>query len=571
MRQSTDVLGAAAEASWVRCGPCDTLLYTKRLARNLVVCPECGDHKRLTAPARVAQLADPGTYTPLALTSGPADVLGFVDARPYPQRLAQARRETGLDEAVVCGECRIDGNPVVLAVMDFRFMGGSLGSTVGEHITQAAEHALDRRLPLLVVTASGGARMQEGAIALMQMAKTSAAVAQLQEAGLLTVSLVTDPTYGGVAASYATNTDVLVAEPGARLGFAGPRVIRQTIGQELPPGFQTAEFLLERGQVDAVVERWELRQCLGRLLSAAAPGGRGAPQRGPAVLVRDSAVLVERDPWDVVRLVRDPGRPTASDYLARIVDGFVELHGDRLQGDCSAVVAGLGRLDDVPVAVIGTQKGHTTRELVARNFGMPQPAGYRKALRVMKLAARLGLPVVTLVDTPGAFPGADAEAGGQMAAIAQNILQLSTLPTPVVAVVTGEGGSGGALALGVADRVLVVENGTYSVISPEGCSAILWNTPSAAAEAARALQLTAPALLRLGVVDGVVPEPAGGAHLDHQAAAESLRRALHEALGELLGTPTRALLRARRDRFRRYGSASTTVGRASPDDEGAAA
>jgi acetyl-CoA carboxylase carboxyl transferase beta subunit/acetyl-CoA carboxylase carboxyl transferase alpha subunit len=570
MTQSTDVLDATMEPSWVQCRSCDTLLYAKRLARNLMVCPECGEHKRLTARTRIAQLADPETFAPLALTSPPADVLGFVDSQPYPHRLARARHATGLEDAVLCGECRIEGHPIVLAVMDFRFMGGSLGSTVGEHITQAAERAIDRSLPLLLVTTSGGARMQEGAIALMQMVKTSAAVATMREAGLLTVSLITDPTYGGVAASYATNTDVLIAEPGARLGFAGPRVIRQTISQELPAGFQTAEFLLERGQVDAVVERRDLRSHLSRILSAAGPPPGALPHREGGILVQDPARLVERDPWDVVRLVRDPGRPTTRDYLDRVLDGFVELHGDRQEGDCAAVVAGLGRLDGLPVAVVGTQKGHTTRELVASNFGMPRPAGYRKALRVMQLAARLGLPVVTLVDTPGAFPGADAEAGGQMVAIAQNILQLTTLPTPVVAIITGEGGSGGALALAVADRVLVTENGTYSVISPEGCSAILWNTPAAAPEAARALRLTAPELLRLKVVDGVVPEPPGGAQRDIHTASENLRAALHQALDELLRTPSRSLLQARRARFRRYGG-TATPGQRAPGGEGAAA
>jgi acetyl-CoA carboxylase carboxyl transferase subunit beta len=412
--------------------------------------------------------------------------------------------------------------------------------------------------------------MQEGAIALMQMAKTSAAVASMGEARLLTVSLVTDPTYGGVAASYATNTDVLLAEPGARLGFAGPRVIRQTIAQELPAGFQTAEFLLKRGQVDAVVERRDLRSHLSRILSVAGSAPRALPHGEAGALVLDPDRLAERDPWEVVRLVRDPARPTTLDYLDRVFDGFVELHGDRQQGDCAAVVAGLGRLDGVPVAVVGTEKGHTTRELVARNFGMPRPAGYRKAMRVMRLAARLGLPVVTLVDTPGAFPGVDAEAGGQMVAIAQNILQLTTLPTPVVAVITGEGGSGGALALAVADRVLMVENGTYSVISPEGCSAILWSTPTAAPEAARALRLTAPELLRLQVVDGVVPEPPGGAQRDIHTASENLRRALHEALGELLQTPSRILVQARQARFRRYG-ATATAGRQARGGEGAAA
>jgi acetyl-CoA carboxylase carboxyl transferase alpha subunit len=255
-----------------------------------------------------------------------------------------------------------------------------------------------------------------------------------------------------------------------------------------------------------------------------------------------------------VRLARDTGRPTTMDYLGLAFDEFVELHGDRLHGDCPAVVAGLARLGDQWLGVVGHQKGHSTAELVARNFGLARPEGYRKGLRVMQLAAKLGLPIVTLVDTQGAYPGLDAEERGQALAIAQSIMQMSSLPVPVVAVVTGEGGSGGALAFAVADRVLMLENAVYSVISPEGCSSILWHTPQAAPEAARALRITAPELLRLGVVDGVVPEPAGGAHRDQLAAADALRRAVREVLPDLVRMPERELVDARRLRFRRYGS-----------------
>jgi acetyl-CoA carboxylase carboxyl transferase beta subunit/acetyl-CoA carboxylase carboxyl transferase alpha subunit len=546
----------AAVADWTRCPGCGVLLYARRFARNLRVCAGCGHHGRLDARSRIRQLVDAGTFRPLPVTANAIDPLEFTDSQPYSRRLAQSRRTTGLDDAVVCGVGGIGGHPVALAVMDFRFMGGSLGCAVGELVTRTAEAALDRGLPLLIVTASGGARMQEGCLSLMQMAKTSQAIAQVQEAGLLTVTLVTDPTYGGVAASFATNTDVLIAEPLARMGFAGPRVIQQTIQQELPDGFQTAEFLRDHGQLDMVVERRELRGRLRQLLAAAGSPRGPMPPGAPPLLVRDPARLVTRDAWEVVRLARDTGRPTTLDYLALAFDEFVELHGDRLHGDCAAVVAGFARLGQHWVGVVGHQKGHSTAELVARNFGLARPEGYRKGLRVMQLAARLGLPIVTLVDTQGAYPGLDAEERGQALAVAQNILQMSGLPTPVVTVVTGEGGSGGALAFAVADRVLMLENAVYSVISPEGCSSILWHTAEAAPEAARALRIIAPELLRLGVADGVVPEPDGGAQRDPLAAANALRQAIEEVLPELQRTPTGALVAARRQRFRRYGSAS---------------
>ncbi|MEU5909764.1 acetyl-CoA carboxylase carboxyltransferase subunit alpha [Micromonospora sp. NPDC047527] len=564
------------EQLWSRCAGCASLLYRKRLRRNLDVCPECGKHARLGAPERLRQLVDPGSLCLLPDLLPEVDPIDFVDVLPYPHRLTAARAGTGLPEAVVCGTATIGGHPAALAVMDFRFLGGSLGCAVGEMITRTAERALDDRIPLILVTASGGARMQEGALSLMQMATVSQAIAALREAGLLTVSVLTDPTYGGVAASFATNTDLVLAESGARMGFAGPRVIRQVTGRALPEGFQTADFLLRHGQVDMVVQRRSLRGRLAALL-AAAPGGRPArppvPRQEPASYrgrltgggpvvdaTRGAAVdggpqPAGQDAWDTVRIARHPGRPTTLDYLDSVFDGFVELHGDRLGGDCPAVVGGVARLADRHVMVIGHQKGHTTAELVARNFGMASPAGHRKALRLMRLAARLGLPVVTLVDTPGADPGVSAEEHGQAAAIAENILALTVLPTPVLAVITGEGGSGGALALAVADRVLMLQHAVYSVISPEGCAAILWPDRPAAPQAARALRLTAPELCRLGVVDEIVPEPATAAHDDPAETAQRLRAALLTNLLPLLDVPPAILVRQRRQRFRRFGAA----------------
>jgi acetyl-CoA carboxylase carboxyl transferase subunit beta len=553
------------QVTWAQCGSCGALVYRKRLARNLQVCPECGFHHRLTALERIGQLADEGTFMALPACAEARDVLAFTDTMPYSQRLARAREATGLDEAVVCGMASVGGRPLVLAVMDFRFMGGSLSTAVGERIAQAADLARARSLPLLIVTASGGARMQEGCLSLMQMASTSEAIARMREAGLLTISLITDPTYGGVAASFATNADIIIAETGARMGFAGPRVIKQTIRQELPPGFQTAEFLLRHGQVDMVESRPNLRPVLTRILAATdpLPGPTGylpEPVPGdPQAAIRDPRELPARDPWQTVKRARTIERPTTQDYLIRAFDSFAELHGDRVYGDCPSIVAGLARLGDFPVAVIGHQKGHSTSELVGHNFGMPQPEGYRKALRVMKLAARLGIPVVTLVDTPGAYPGVDAEERGQARAIADCILEMSRLPVPVVTVVTGEGGSGGALALGVADEVLMLENAVYSVISPEGCSSILWNTPSRAADAARSLHIVAPDLLRLRIVDGVIAEPAGGAHTDHEAMARTLRRVLLDSLTALGAEPLGMLLAKRRARFRRHGRPPTVT------------
>ncbi|MFI9639791.1 carboxyltransferase subunit alpha [Micromonospora sp. NPDC051925] len=592
---------AAEEQRWSRCAGCAALLYRRRLRRNLDVCPHCGQPSRLTAPERLRQLLDPDTFTPLPGRAVEVDPIGFVDTLPYRYRLSAARAGSGLDEAALCGVGRIGGHRVALAVLDFRFLGGSLGCAVGELITRTAERALADRTPLLLVTTAGGARLQEGTLALMQLATVSQAVAGLREAALLTVSVVPDPGGGEVIAPFAANTDLVLAESGTRTGPAGPRVIRQVTDRDLAAGRQSAEALLRHGLVDMVVPRWVLRDRLVALLASTANGRGGArrvgvprsgtgllatvaggragaarvrvpweePARGgplpaggaePAAVAAPRAEVLGRrpvaaDPWEIVRAARHPGRPTTLDYLDGVFDGFVELHGDRLGADCPAVVGGPARLDGQPVMVVGHQKGHHPAELAARNFGMASPAGHRKALRLVRLAARLGLPVVTLVDTPGADPGTGTQEHAQAAAIAENILTLSVLPTPVVAVVTGEGGSGGALALAVADRVLMLRQAVYSVISPEGCAAILWPDGGSAPQAARALRLTAPDLCRLGVADEIVDEPPGGAQADPRAAALLLRRALVANLAPLLDMPPATLVRRRRARFRRFGTA----------------
>jgi len=551
----TTFLGEDVHADWIICDNCRILNYGKRFVRELRVCHECGWHARLTADQRIGMLLDPGSARPVPLPSTVDDPLGFADGRPYRQRHQEARAKTGMACGVLVVRGTLAGRSLVLAVLDFRFLGGSLGCAEGEAVTVAAETALADGVPLVVVTASGGARMQEGALSLMQMAKTSNAFAALDAAGLLTVTVVTDPTYGGVAASFATLSDVVLAEPKARMGFAGPRVIEQTIGQRLPDGFQTAEYLLANGLVDAVRPRSELRVTLARLLAAgttAAPVGWGEVMDD--VLLRDPDRLPDVAGWAAVRLARHANRPTGAEHIAHLLDGFVELRGDRAGTDCPALIGGIGLLDGLPLVVLCHQKGHTTAELVARNFGMPSPAGYRKAVRLMRLAAKLGVPLLTLIDTPGAFPGVTAEQRGQAVAIAESIRTMGSLPVPIVAVVTGEGGSGGALALGVADEVLISANGTYSVISPEGCASILWRDPDAAPTAAQRLRLDAKSLLRHGIVDAVVPEPAGGSHADPGLASELLRCGVVSALRGLVGASREQLLHARHSRFRRFGT-----------------
>ena len=555
----------AFSAEWLRCPACGAFVYHKRLKRNLGVCPECNHHFRLRLRERLAQLFDADSVEQMTGDLEPVDALSFIDSKPYPDRIADAQRKTGLKAGAVYGTGTIDGLPIVFAAIDFAFIGGSMSGAVGEAITRAAELALERRSPLLVISASGGARMQEGCISLMQMAKTSQAVARLAEEGVPFISLLTDPTYGGVSASYATLGDVLISEPGAHIGFAGPSVIEQTIHQQLPEGFQTAEFLLEHGMLDVVEPRENLRRTLRNLLAVHAGAEAARSEDGPARVrrlpsaegrppVTDPDELTPRDPWEVVQLARHIDRPRAVDLIAHALDEFHDLCGDRLFGEDRAITGGLARIGELPVMVIGQQKGHTTSEMMEHNFGMPEPEGYRKAMRLMRYAARFGLPVVTFVDTPGAYPGLGAEERGQSIAISESILLMSRLPVPTVTVVTGEGGSGGALALATSDRVLMMENAYYSVISPEGCATILFKDAAAAPRAAKALRITSPELLRLGVMDAVVPEPDEGAQADPLAAGANLRAALITALEELLPLDTGDLLAQRYERFRKFGA-----------------
>jgi acetyl-CoA carboxylase carboxyl transferase subunit beta len=378
-----------------------------------------------------------------------------------------------------------------------------MGEVVGEKITRTVERATKEKLPVILFACSGGARMQEGIVSLMQMAKTSAALKRHSDAGLLYISVLTDPTTGGVTASFAMLGDIILAEPGALIGFAGPRVIKQTIGQKLPKGFQSSEFLLEHGFLDGIVEREKMKETLSHLLQLHMPK-KLEEVRGN--LKKEKVSLKERSAWEHVLLARDKERPTAKNYIDTLFDGFVEMHGDRYYKDDAAIIGGIAYFHGYPVTVIAQEKGHGTKENIARNFGMVSPDGYRKSLRLMKQAEKFHRPVICFVDTPGAFCGLEAEERGQGEAIARNISELSGLKVPVLSIVIGEGGSGGALALAVADEVWMMENAIYSILSPEGFASIVYKDSKRAQEAAEVMKLTAKDLKKLQMVEEVIAE-----------------------------------------------------------------
>jgi acetyl-CoA carboxylase carboxyl transferase subunit beta len=404
-----------------------------------------------------------------------------------------------------------------------------------------------------MVSASGGARMQEGPLSLMQLAKTAQEIGKLREHGVLTVNVNTDPTYGGTTASYAMLGDIIVAEPGARIGFAGPEVIKNTIKRTPPEGFQNAESLYQNGLIDLVVPRAELRDTLAGVLAVHATTDAPVAPAGSAGYQTDPAALSARDPVAVVAGARDIGRPNTLDYCSGVFDAFLELHGDRLGTDDLSVVGGIGSLAGRPMMVLGHQKGHDSAELVRRNFGMARPAGYRKALRLMDYAERHGMPLVTFVDTPGAYPDVEAERYGQGTAIAECVLAMSRLRVPTIVVVTGEGGSGGALALGVGNRFLMCSGAYFSVISPEGAATILFGGTEHAPRMATALHITASDLLRLGIADGVLLEPEGGAAKDPSGMFAVVRAALRTSVAELVTCSPEQIVLDRYHKMCRFG------------------
>ena len=535
------------------CDGCGKDTSTDALFARLKVCSSCGHHHGLSARERISLLADPGTFKEVRANLYPTDPLGFVDKISYRQRLEEARRKTGLPDAAVIGTCQIDGQGAVLAVLDFGFLGGSMGSVVGEKIASACEMAVRKRLPLVAVTRSGGARMQEGMLSLAQMAKTAAAVQKLHEKRVPYIVLFANPTTGGVYASFGTLGDVLLAEPGALISFAGPRVARALAGEGKAESPRTAEFLLEKGQIDGVIPRSETRHTIGELLRLSTAGHLKSSGRASLSPAAGEAVGA----WAAVEKARHDNRPTSMDHLQRILSSFIEIRGDRAVGDDPAVVCGPADLDGQAVMVVAQERGH--KDDPARRGGHMRPEGYRKAQRAMRLGAKWGLPVLTLIDTPGADPGVESEAGGLGGAISHSMALMSSIPTPVLSAVIGEGGSGGALALGVADRVLMMENAIYSVIAPEGAAAIIYRDSSMASSVASSLKLTSHDLLSMGLVDGLVPEPEGGAHLDHERAALLLRRALREALGDLMAEPVSKLVKKRYERWRQIGRTTSAT------------
>lgn len=551
-----------------KCNKCGAAIIAEDVKNGYYICPKCHGYFRVHAYRRIEMIADEGSFEEW---DKEMDFVNPLDFRGYEEKIHHLKERTNLNEAVVTGKVLINGNPAVVGVCDGRFMMASMGWIVGEKIARAVERATQEKLPVIIFTCSGGARMQEGIVSLMQMAKTSAALRKHSDAGQLYVSVLTDPTTGGVTASFAMLGDIILAEPKALIGFAGPRVIEQTIGQKLPKGFQRSEFLLDHGFVDRIVEREELKDVLSQILemhhSAGAAEVKAAFKKDEKTEDKSDAItgfenngqaenMAEQikdslSAWDRVQISRKKDRPVGTDYIDALFTDFMEFHGDRYYKDDHAIVGGIAYFHGIPVTVIAQAKGKTTKENLDRNFSMPSPDGYRKALRLMKQAEKFGRPVICFVDTPGAFCGLEAEERGQGEAIARNLFELSGLKVPVLSVVIGEGGSGGALAMAVADEVWMLENAVYSVLSPEGFASILWKDSKRASEAAEVMKLTAGDLKRLGIIEQVISEPEDFDAENMEAVCEELEGRISSFLADYTAYSSEELTARRYDRFRK--------------------
>ena len=532
------------------CPKCKTTYAGDEAYQNFYICPHCSQYMPVGAMDRLSMVLDTDTFEPWFEEiegSNPLNTSG------YPDKLAEARTKSGRSEAVTIGLGKIGGHETVIGVCDPNFMIGSMGQVMGERITRAFERALEHRLPVILFCCSGGARMQEGILSLMQMEKTAAAVRQHSNAGLFYCSVLTDPTMGGVTASFATLADVILAEPQARIGFAGPRVIQKTLGITLPEGFQTAEFQLSHGMVDQIVERQTLKNQLHFLLyTHTAESKHIALRSNPDQQTFQPLTDTQKTPWEKVKMCRGANRATALDYISHLFTDFRELHGDRCFGDDQALVGGIAILDHKPVTILADLRGKTMQERFYRNFGMPKPEGYRKAIRLMKQAEKFGRPVITFINTSGAFCGIDAEERGQGNAIAESIMTMSSLKVPTLSILIGEGGSGGALATAVGNEVWMLEHSTYAILSPEGYSAILWKTEGRAEEAASLMKLTAQELEQLKIIDRIIPEFGGATPETAPQIAAVMYNAIVTFLSRYENMSGKLIARDRYQRFRKF-------------------
>ena len=514
------------------------------------VCPFCRFHYTLSARERIELLADRRTFREHNRYVRSVAPLAFSNRTTYDDQITQSQDRTGLTEAAVTGTCKIDGRNVMLVVLDYGFMGGSMSSVVGEKIALAFEHAARRGLPVVALVTGGGARTQEGVLSLMQMAKTVTAANKLREASMPFIAVLANPSTGQAYGSFANLADVIIAEPGSVVGLSPIRAMLEATERQVPPDVHTAEYHLRRGLLDNVVDREQLRSRVSQLLTLlvepeAIRLGRRAVSRLQAPAAEDT------ETWESVEAATHDERPEALYYMRRMLDDFFEICGDRVSSDDRTVVGGIGLLRGHPVAVIGQQRIHSHD--TDRSRYHVHPDGLRKAQRIIRLAARFNLPLVTLIDSQGADPRLESEEHGVGNAIARSLSMMLEAETPVVSVIIGEAGNEAALALSLSDRILMQQYAIYSPISLHHAVSGPLRERYLTREAAEVLMLTARDCQELGIIDQVIPEPAGGAHLDPRQAVDDLEYSIYKHLAEASRASTGKLVKQRYRKFRQMG------------------
>lgn len=529
------------------CFVCDFELENSKSFTKDKICPQCNFHYSMTAKQRIEALVDTNSFreTNKSLTS--ADPLSFVSSSSYKEDIIKDQKRTGLSEAIVTGQCTISGFECNLIVLDFGFMGGSMGSVVGEKIALTFEDSAQKKLPIISIVTSGGSRIQEGTLSLMQMAKVTIASNKLNDNGVPYISILANPTTGQSYASFANLADIILAEPQAILGYNPIETMSKNGPNEQMDIAHTAESHLEHGMIDAIVSRKELKDILSTLLEL-------FKQEFKINRITKSKFIEsyqsDMPAWKSVELSRHPKRPKASDLMARILDNFIELHGDRSFSDDSTIISGIGQLNGQTIAIIGQERSNEMRIM---------PEGFRKAQRTLLLAKKFELPVITLIDTPGVNLSFESEHRGIGNSIASTMSLMADLDVPTISIIIGEGGSAAALSLGISDRSLMLKNAIYSPISPEEASELIYQDENKIKEAASSLKLTSLDCKNLGIIDSIINEPDEGAHINHYETVRMIKRSVVHELSDLQNKSTRSIRRSRYKKFRDIGDYTTNL------------
>ncbi|MDD2435211.1 MAG: carboxyl transferase domain-containing protein [Bacilli bacterium] len=495
----------------------------QEISSDFFVCKSCNYHYKINATDRIKLIADENSFIPFELKE---------------TNYLKYKEEYDKDKAVITGTCSINDEKVVIAVMDSYFMLGTLSVYVGEKITKCIEYATTKKLPLLIFSASGGVRVEDGMLGLVQMAKITAALDKHLKTSLLYLSILTNPTLGGVSASFALIGDINIAEPNSIIGFAGKKVIESIINEELDDDFQTTEYNLKNGMIDIVIDRYNQKNCISKILKL----HKQPKKKIEKTETKIKHQIKEKDSTEILTNVRDLNRYKGKDFLLNMFPDFIELHGDRLSNDDPSIIGGITSIDGTTVTVIIQNKGRNLEENLESNFGMTSPEGYRKVTRLIEQAEKFNRPIINFIDSPGAHPGKHAEDNGQSIAIAECMKKFINIKVPVLSFVIGEGCSGGALALSISDYIGMLENAMYCVISPEAYCSI--KKKEVNKELLQEMRYTSVDLLNMGFIDEIISED--------NKVFQNVRNIIINKLSEYIDIPERGLLLNRYNKIRNW-------------------